>query len=105
MSWQNRRQNYTWHSRVSHPAQTIPASLNDDVKIDASLVCELQGPVFILNCALIDVDDQRKSQMARYTDSVSPLTDLAVVYGTEGFEMGFGFVTVALPQVSKAYAW
>lgn len=41
-------------------------------------------------------------QMARYTDTVSPLTDLAVVYGTKGFQMGFGFVTVAMPQVIPA---
>lgn len=40
--------------------------------------------------------------MARYTDTVSPLTDLAVVYGTKGFQMGFGFVTVAMPQVKPA---
>lgn len=40
--------------------------------------------------------------MARYTDAVSPLTDLAVVYGTEGFQMGFGFATIALPQVKTA---
>lgn len=40
--------------------------------------------------------------MARYTDAVSPLTDLAVVYGTEGFQMGFGFVTITLPQVLSA---
>lgn len=38
-------------------------------------------------------------QMARYSDAVSPLTDLAVVYGTEGFQMGFGFATIAMPQV------
>lgn len=37
--------------------------------------------------------------MARYSDAVSPLTDLAVVYGTEGFQMGFGFATIAMPQV------
>lgn len=40
--------------------------------------------------------------MARYTDTVSPLTDLAVVYGTKGFQMGFGFVTVVMPQVKAA---
>lgn len=38
-------------------------------------------------------------QLARYSDAVSPLTDLAVVYGTEGFQMGFGFATMAMPQV------
>ncbi len=40
--------------------------------------------------------------MARYTDAVLPLTDLAVVYGTEGFQMGFGFATLTLPQVKSA---
>lgn len=40
-------------------------------------------------------------QMARYTEKVSPVTDLALVYGTSGFQMGFGFVTVPMPQVSN----
>lgn len=34
-----------------------------------------------------------------YTDNVSPLTDLALVYGADGFRMGFGFETHAMPQV------
>lgn len=38
-------------------------------------------------------------QMVPYTETVSPLTDLALVYGTEGFQMGFGFATVTMPQV------
>eukprot|EP00903_Cladosiphon_okamuranus_P011055 g10437.t1 len=38
-------------------------------------------------------------KMERYSDAVSPLTDLAVVYGTEGFQMGFGFATIAMPQI------
>eukprot|EP00752_Nemacystus_decipiens_P009403 g8406.t1 len=38
-------------------------------------------------------------KMATYSDAVSPLTDLAVVYGTEGFQMGFGFATIAMPQI------
>lgn len=41
-------------------------------------------------------------QMARYADAVSPLTDLAVVYGTDGFQMGFGFATIAMPQVKAS---
>lgn len=39
------------------------------------------------------------TQRVPYTENVSPVTDLALVYGTEGFQMGFGFVTVAMPQV------
>lgn len=38
-------------------------------------------------------------KMAEHTDVVSPLTDIVLVYGTESFQMGFGFITVALPQV------
>lgn len=38
-------------------------------------------------------------KMVEHTDVVSPLIDLALVYGTENFQMGFGFVTIALPQV------
>lgn len=57
----------------------------------------------VLCLVLHGVDDLCKNpQMARYTDAVSPLTDLAVVYGTKGFQMGFGFVTVAMPQVKAA---
>lgn len=44
----------------------------------------------------------RNLQVAPYTDTVSPLTDLALVYGNEGFQMGYGFVTVAMPQVRAA---
>ncbi|CAM9288986.1 unnamed protein product [Chrysoparadoxa australica] len=32
-----------------------------------------------------------------YTDEVEPLVDLAVVYGNEGFKMGYGFETLKLP--------
>lgn len=39
------------------------------------------------------------SQRMPYTDGVSPVTDLAMVYGTEGFQMGWGFVTTPMPQV------
>lgn len=41
-------------------------------------------------------------QRVPYTESVSPLTDLVVVYGTEGFQMGSGFVTTVMPQVRTA---
>lgn len=46
-------------------------------------------------------DSPLYGQMARYTGKVSPVTDIALVYGTSGFQMGFGFVTVPMPQVSN----